>query len=330
MPITWRPATWTDMEESLSFHKTYKGDAKVGADAALRCWRDLVRDPFFGSAALVAEPAIQGYRLVGLGASVLVSRAFADAEIANPRPDINSRIIASIHSGRSVLATRNEVARANACGGVDVVVVGGTWHDQILSAAERQEVQTILATSFTEVLAGYRVRHILHETADEPAREFARLSVVFSTIAQFSELGRFIHLMTSESVKAVPASLGNVIFSYREPLLRLRDSDQQLLLAALGGATDQELSAGLGLKVSAVKARWRSAFARIEEALPGLVADVGTREGRGLQKRHRVLAYVRNHLEELRPYDWNMIASSSAANGKRGKLNGRSRPASAH
>ena len=330
MPIIWRTATWRDIEESLSFHGAYKGDARVGSDAALRCWRDLVRDPFFASAALVADPAIRGYRLVGVGASVLVSRAFADAEIANPRPDINSRIIASIHSGRSVLATRNEVARANACGGVDVVVLGGIWHDQILSAAERQEVQTILATSFTEALSGYRVRDILHETANEPAREFVQRSIVFSTIAQFSELGRFIHLMTSESVKAVPASLGNVIFRYREPLLRLRDSDQQLLLSALRGATDQELSTLLGLKVSAVKARWRSAFARIEQTLPGLVADVGDRGGRGLQKRHRVLAYVRNHLEELRPYDWNMITSSSDANRKRRRVNWRSRPASAH
>jgi hypothetical protein len=330
MPITWRAATWRDIEESLSFHETHRGVAQVGPDAALRCWRALVRDPFFASAALVAEPAIQGYRLIGIGASVLVSRAFADAEIARPRPDINSRIIASLHSGQSVLATRNEVARANAGDGVDVVVVGGIWHDRILSAVERQEVQTILATSFTQVLSGYRIRGILHETADEPAREFVRRSIVFSTIAEFSELGRFIHLMTSESVRAVPASLGNVIFRYRDPLLRLRDSDQQLLLCALGGATDQELSTRLGLKVSGVKARWRSAFARIEQALPSLAADVGDLGCRGIQKRHRVLAYVRDHQEELRPYDWNMITSSSDANGKRRSANLRSRPASAH
>jgi hypothetical protein len=318
MPITWRTATWGDIEEGLSFHERYRGDAVVGLAAAFHCWRDLVRDPFFASAALEAEPAIQGHRLVGVGASVLVSRAFANAEIANPRPDINSRVIASIYSGRSVLATRNEVARANAGEGVDVVVLAGIWRDQILSPAARQDVQTILASSFTEVLAGHRVRHILHETADEAAREFVQRSIVFSTIAQFPELGRFVHLMTSESVKAVPASLGNVIFSYREPVLHLRTSDQQLLRAALRGATDLELSIGLGVKVCAVKARWRSAFARIEEAMPDLVIDVGHREGRGLQKRHRVLAYVGRHPEELRPYDWK-ISSSSDENSKRSR-----------
>jgi len=329
MSITWRAATCRDIEEALSFHVTHRGDALVGPEAALHCWRELVADPFFASAALIADPAIQGHFLVGVGASVLVSRAFADAEIANPRPDINSRIIASIHSGQSVLATRTDVARANSANGVDVVVVACVWHDQSIGSTERHDVQNIFATSFTEALAGYKVRCIVHETANEPAREFVQRSIVFSTIAQFSERRRFIHLMTRDSAKAVPASLGNVIFNYHDPVLRLRDSDQQLLLAALRGGTDQELSAGLGLEVSAIKARWRSAFARIEQAMPGLIADAGGRQGRGLQKRHRVLSYVRSHPEELRPYDWTMIDNSSGANGT-GRGTARiSKPASA-
>jgi len=87
-------------------------------------------------------------------------------------------------------------------------------------------------------------------------------------------------------------------------VLRLRDSDQQLLLAALRGATDTELVTELGVKLSAVKARWRSTFARIAEAMPDMVSDVNDHEGRGPQKRHKVLSYLRSHPEELRPYDW--------------------------
>jgi hypothetical protein len=102
----------------------------------------------------------------------------------------------------------------------------------------------------------------------------------------------------------MPGSVGNILFSVRKPALRLRDSDQQLLLAALRGATDQELASGLGFSLSAVKARWRSAIARVEETMPDLVCDAVSHEGRGAQKRHRVLAYVRSHPEELRPFDW--------------------------
>jgi hypothetical protein len=38
--------------------------------------------------------------------------------------------------------------------------------------------------------------------------------------------------------------------------------------------------------------------------MPDLVRDAVDHEGRGAQKRHRVLAYVRSHPEELRPFDW--------------------------
>jgi hypothetical protein len=110
--------------------------------------------------------------------------------------------------------------------------------------------------------------------------------------------------MTQESAQGMPGSVGNVLFSIREPTLRLRDSDQQLLIAALRGATDRELASGLGFTLSAVKARWRSAIARVEETMPDLVCDDVYHEGRGSQKRHRVLAYVRSHPEELRPFDW--------------------------
>jgi hypothetical protein len=304
MPITWRPATWVDIKPGLSIQPKNRGEALVGAEAAIDAWRQIVRDPFFASAVLEASPIVRGYRLVGFGASVLVSRGFADAEIANPRPNINSRIIAGIHSGQSVLATRKEVAQANAGEGVEVVVLYGAWRDAILSPAERQDAQTLLASSFTEWLAGYRIRRIFNETTDEPTREFVQRSVVYEPIAEFRGLGRVIYLMTGGSVKAMAASLGNVIFSFREPVLRLRESDQQLLLAALRGATDSELTSALGVTCSAVKARWRSTFARIAEAMPGLVSDVHDHEGRGTQKRHRVMAYVRSHPEELRPYDW--------------------------
>src|ERR1022692_554432 len=110
MPITWRPASWADIELGMAIQPKKMGHALIGAQAAVTSWKRLVRSPFFASAVLESNPAIRGHRLVGFGASVFVSPKFADAEIAAPRPDINSRVIASIHSDKSVLATRNEVA----------------------------------------------------------------------------------------------------------------------------------------------------------------------------------------------------------------------------
>jgi hypothetical protein len=264
----------------------------------------MFRDPFFLSAVLESSPAIGGYRQVGFGASVLVRSAFAEAEIADPRPDINSRLIAGIHAGQPLLATRNDVARANAGEGVSVLVVCGHWRDEILDPDDRQRVQTLFVASFARQIAGYRIQRILNESADEPAREFAQRSVVYRTIGEFREFGRTVWLMTPELAKTMPASVGNILFTYDEPILRFRESDQQLLVAALGGAIDDDVSGVLGITLAAVKARWRSVFARISETMPGLLQDVRESGGRGMQKRHRVINYVREHPQELRPYHW--------------------------
>ena len=312
MPIASRLTTWPDIEAALQIEPGVIGDGLVDTRAAMAAWKDMFESPFFASEVLQAYPPIEGHSLVGFGASVMVLAEFMDDEIAHPRPDINSRIVASIHVGKSVLANKLDVARANAAGGVDVVVLCGIWRDGILSPSEKLIVQNTLPLGFTERHAGYRIGRILQETTFPAAREFLDRSVVYKAIADFPELGRTIHLMDRESVQSMRASLGNKLFDYHEPVLRLRESDQQLLLAALSGLTDAELATSIGVTFSAVKARWRSTFARIEEVMPALVADADDRDGRGAQKRHRVLAYIRTHPEELRPYDWKAVMRATA------------------
>jgi hypothetical protein len=88
-------------------------------------------------------------------------------------------------------------------------------------------------------------------------------------------------------------------------VLRLRPAEQRLLAAALAGKTDAELSADLGLSIEAIKKRWMSIFERVDQFKPEILsrADADT-DGRGPQKRHRVVAYIRTHPEELRPFSW--------------------------
>jgi len=313
MPITWRPATWNDIEPCLAIQPTNRGDGFPDVKSALKAWKQLFDHPFFVSGVFESATPTNGHSLVGFGCGVLVTSGFADAEISNPRPDITSRIIASLDSGSSALASWNDVAQANAGAGVDIANLMVAWRDDILSPQERHDLQVAIATGFTEVVAGYRMRRILLETTTKPVTDFHRRSLEYQVVAEFPEIGRVIHLMTKESAAILPGSLGNVIFKAARPLLRLRESDQQLLLAALKGATDTELAAQLGLTPSAVKARWRSAFARIEEMMPDLVDNSEDHDGRGAQKRHRVLAYVRTHMEELRPYDWQAQGKAKSA-----------------
>jgi hypothetical protein len=94
----------------------------------------------------------------------------------------------------------------------------------------------------------------------------------------------------------VKLSLANKLFQYREPVPRLQDSDQKLLLAALSGLTDEELSHKLHLSLASVKKRWISVFERTIYSRPDLFPEADDRNDgakRGSQKRHHVLAYMR-------------------------------------
>ena len=93
MPMTWRPALWPDIEESLLIQPRKLGAASVGPKAA---WRLIAGDQFFNSALIQSDP----------------------------RPDINSRIMAAVAFGNPVLATRDDIANGNAGEGLNVVVIG--------------------------------------------------------------------------------------------------------------------------------------------------------------------------------------------------------------
>jgi hypothetical protein len=95
------------------------------------------------------------------------------------------------------------------------------------------------------------------------------------------------------------------MFEYVPPRCGFSFAEQQLLSAALAGATDQELSCELAISISTVKKNWISIYKRAAASLPDVVpddspADGGTSE-RGKEKRRHLLAYLREHPEELRP-----------------------------
>jgi hypothetical protein len=303
MRFTWRKTAITDLGQALLIRRAHRGEALIGSDAALEVWKSLVNTPSFVSAVFESVPPIRGHRLVAFGASVMVSPTFMDDATADPRPGLNSRLFAAIHSGQPVALTRDQIAGANAANGVDIVTLQAAWREEILEPLESANLQTALASAFVALHEGYRVRRLAWESSCPAELRFSQLSGAAKTIAEFPG-GRALHFVDHPSAAAEVASLPSVVFQYREPVLQLRETDQQLLAAALNGATDEELGTELGLTVFAVKARWRSAFSRIAGVKPGLVEDVNCQGRRGGQKRHRVVAYLREHPEELRPYAW--------------------------
>jgi hypothetical protein len=299
--FTWRKTTEADLAACLEVQPVHVGDQLTGPEIARKVWRRMLADPAMVTAVFECEPPIEGRRIAGFGAAAFVGAEFADAELANPRPHINARVIESLYAGRPVLLTPGEIARANAGNGLDMVNLCGSMMESILSPEERGQVQTLLSLSLAQLLAGYRLNRIFGQATDVEMRAMLGSNLV-REVASFPELKLANYVATQQVALAQPFSIQVTIFNNREPLLRLSGADQELLWAALEGQTDAGLAVSLHLTMPAVKARWRSIFARFARLKPAVAPEFHGAGSRGPQKRHRVLAYLREHPEELRAF----------------------------
>jgi len=313
----WRALREEDLISCLDIDPRRVGAELVGKDRAIEAWKALMRSGVFQSAVIESDPPVAGHRIVAFGAAVFVSRAFADQEISNPRPGLNARVIASVDSGNPMVLSESQLRSANTDGGLDLVILCPQLRKDILDADQTTEAQMLIASAFVELHVGFRLNRFLIESLDdEERRDLVEASGVWKSVSHFEEFyrahpetpwsrSRSLSVVTKEEAFRVPGQVTGVLFTYREPLLDLQPSEQELLSAALIGLTDEELADKLGLRLPAVKKRWRSIFERASARtlLFPKMRD-GLDEGsRGRQKRHYILAYVREHREELRPFD---------------------------
>jgi hypothetical protein len=304
----WRPISEADLSKCLDIQPACLGDQIVGRSAALRVWKAFLDHPAFHANVIETERPIAGHKIVACGMGVFVTRAFADREIKTPRPGLNSRIIATVASGESVVLSRAQIAAGNAGEGLDFVNMYGTWREGIMNANQLAEVQALLGTSFVEHFAGYRFNRVLKEAVGHSQIALARATGTYRLVAEFQESESALAVVTRESVVSAPYSVAARMYHYQEPVLRLRPAEQRVLAAALAGKTDAELSADLGLSIEAIKKRWMSIFDRVDQFKPDILSKgAEDSEGRGPQKRHRVVAYIRSHPEELRPFSWDRV-----------------------
>lgn len=313
--LNWHPMEPADLAELLEIDAAHLGEELVGRDRAMSAWIKMMKQSCFRSAVIVSEPAMAGRRTVGVGASVFVKGAFADAALAEPEPGLNARIVRSVDCGCPVILNDSQIRAANTFGGLDVVVLCGTWLQEIRSSEQTHRIRTVLAGSFMEVHAGYRIKRLLVELASARDIDYATGSGIWRIASAYENFykrnaentwsrGRKLAVIETSDAWRSRASVAGPLFDYHAPQLGLREADQRLLTAALPGLTDEELAEQLNTSVSSVKKRWVTLFDRVAKVRPDLLGEAKGEEGqRGRQKRHRIVAYVRQHPEELRPWD---------------------------
>jgi hypothetical protein len=309
--MSWRPIRPVDLEECLRINPKGMGHEFVGRVRALAAWQWLLKARSFQAAVVESDVPIKGHRIVGFAASVFVSAAFAEGEAADPKPGLNARLISSIASDEAVILAAKELGYANAQGNLYLIVLQPCSVLHVLTPQQYQGVVSEVTLSCLYYHDGYQVRMVLSEATIATEIECMNSAPIWKVQSTFEDFHRHNpgntwnrdRILFRLQLADRPYFL--VDGHRREPVLRLRDSDQELLAAALKGSTDMELSQELRLKLPTVKKRWASVFDRVAAAKPDLLPGLDDnldRQARGRQKRHRLLAYVREHPEELRPF----------------------------
>jgi hypothetical protein len=320
--FSWRKTTASDLAECLTLHPAKNGAETVGNCRATQAWRTLFEMKHASRSALVELHCKGRVEIVGFGFASFVKKSFAEHEVLNPTPGLNSRIIESIDSGNSVIATYEEVQDANTQGDLQQVVLDTSWKNGLLSPVQVDEVRVMLGRAYQELFGGYNLSRVLWESVDDLDLWQIRGSRGFRVVDQFDAYrranpdtkwnpNRALSEATVKTMREDPHSVASDLFHLHEPQFAFTPGEQQLLETALEGFDDAAAAKSLFVSVAGIKRRWANIFGRVSAIRPDLCPSDGDGT-RGIQKRQRVLTYIRNHPEELRPFNFDPATSRRA------------------
>jgi DNA-binding CsgD family transcriptional regulator len=264
--------------------------------------------------------AVDGARRIicFVGVSICVDGGFIQEIKRPPLRWIGPQLLDRLDSGRSPMLSDVDVRRCNTRGGLSAIV----WEGCVRSEFESREMYRELMVLFLEVHRGYLWNEVISTQLESVERLDWTLSTgglwwdpiearyrddVLADPPAFIGQPHVVGITREiEARRRAPSWVGE-LFQHRSPRLGFSRGEQRLLFSALRGMTDEELSASLGLSIPTIKKRWLSIYTRASAHLEALTpaGDVGSsdRTPRGKEKKRGLLAYLRDHLEELRPVE---------------------------
>jgi hypothetical protein len=260
-----------------------------------------------------------GSRIVASNAFVFVTDTFCSEARSTLPPYLSVQLIRRYLSRQLPTLNRKQVARANARNGLNVVMCfegwaqDGIWPEQSLVIREKQN------EAFHLALRGYRIKEFLADPIESEMSKWmldagARLRRDYSSYfrkrrapkLKSSQRPSLVGLTKKEAFAHPGSNIGG-LFIYTPPRFHFNRSQRVLLQHALMGETCEMLAKSLSLSSWTVKKRWHSIYERVadidNELLPPPIAYGVYASSRGAERRRRLLCYLRQHLEELRPYE---------------------------
>jgi hypothetical protein len=309
MSVHWERLTADNLDRTVSLWSdrlTYSDDEF--RRAVTRAAKLLREGRAFGALVLERE-CVRGF-----GLTAFVRDDVVDRLLTTMTPQLGKLLLLGRAPGaQAAILDRAELARGNAGRGLSLVVLNSNYD---VDSDDAVAVLGCIISSFQAVHQGYRLSRIINEAHGEHNIEVVETSRAFDTCYLVDDTGgvrgfrSLVGSLTREAA-AVRTSPLLGMFVYAPPRIGFSIPEQDLLQQAMSGAPDTMLAAKLDVATSAVKARWRRIVQRALSAVPELFDGLpAPRRGRGLQVRHLVLEYVRQHPSELTPYEGRTCTST--------------------
>jgi hypothetical protein len=209
-------------------------------------------------------------------------------------------VLRAVLENRKPLLSPKEVAEENARGELHLMTFFGNVNVINLSNPEQADFYRTSNEGFRFFIFGYSLRSIWFEVRPPHHVEELRQQGmrVDRQIALAGDRTATLMRLTREDALANPYARFSAYFFPPKPRFAFSLREQRLIEYALLEASDADAASELNLSEDAIKKRWRSIYAKVEDIDPHLLLGVTS----GTARRRTLLHYLRQHLEELRPY----------------------------
>lgn len=257
-------------------------------------------------------------QIVACGACVFVTQEFMNRLKTAPLVWFGPELVRRVAAGDGCILGPKAIRAANSSEGLNLVVWTGVTNPP--RPEDVSPLRAALLRDFIEGHSGYRLKEFVSQTFDPEsipsvlntggllwqAADGGYVDGRSAPIAEFNG-NPFIVGWERKLCYEKGGGIGawsSLLFAYTPPNIYFRPAEQCLLLAALRGLTDDQLADEIGISLTAVKKTWRRVYERASGALPHelpIAANVDLETKRGKEKKQYLLAYLRQHMEELRP-----------------------------
>lgn len=279
-------------------------------------WTRLLGHPGFNADVIEDLNRPVGQRILGLGVAIALDARWTQRLREDPPPFAAAALYGELLDGRFQPPADKDLARLNARGEVNFLVLHYAQLLTDLADPDTVQVLGVAMSLFRFAHAGYRLQCLYQEGTAEQAGYLSSMGFRPRTARNGPGQPELFGLHRLEASLLLPGTPVRDAFQFTPPRFGFAASERRLLRLAVTDLTDEAIGDELGISGHGVKKLWRQVHQRAQAAMPGLFGDGGPQPagdggGRGPEKRRVLLQYLRQHPEELRPYSAGAAAPST-------------------